>query len=99
MAVANLQGAHRSSSGQCVETHPGSAFAGAQRRRLLLEWNNHNALLASCIASRKDSFAAMRIVEAVSDRQGFFDTFFFEVFAFFFVVFLFLATFFFGAVL
>jgi len=66
MAVAHLQGSQQSSPGQCVETHSGSAFAGALRRRLSLEWNDHTALLASCIASRKDSFAAMRIVEAGS---------------------------------
>jgi len=68
MAVAHLQGAQQSSPGQCVETHSGSAFAGALQRRSSLEWNDHAALLASCIASRKDGFAAMRIVEAGSNH-------------------------------
>ncbi len=99
MAVAHSQGAQQCSSGQCVETYPGNAFARALRRRSSLEWNNHSALLASCIASRKDRIAAMRIVETGSDRQDFFDTFFFEAFAFFFAAFFFLATFFFGAAL
>ncbi len=67
MAVAHLQGAQQSIPGQCVETQPGSAFAGALRRRLSLEWNDHTTLLASCIASRKDRFAAMRITEAGSN--------------------------------
>jgi len=67
MAIAHLQGAQQSSPGQCVETRPGSAFAGALQRHSSLEWNNHAAFLASCIASRKDSFAAMRIVETGSN--------------------------------
>jgi hypothetical protein len=66
MAVAHLQGAQQSIPGQCVETQQGSAFAGALRRRSSLEWNDHTALLASCIASRKVCFAAMRIVETGS---------------------------------
>jgi hypothetical protein len=66
MTVAHLQGAQQSIPGQCVETHSGSAFAGALQRRLSLEWNNHTALLASCSASRKDRFAAMRKIETGS---------------------------------
>jgi len=66
MAVAHLQGAQQSSPGQCVETRTGSDFAGALRRRSSLEWNDHAALLASCIAIRKDRFAAMRIFETGS---------------------------------
>ena len=97
MAVANLQGAQQSTPGQCVETHPGSAFAGTLRRRSSLEWNNHTTLLASCIASRKGRFAATRIFETGSDRQDFFETFLFEVFVFFFDLVFFLATFFFAA--
>jgi len=50
------------------QTHSGSAFAGALQRRSSLEWNDHAALLASCIASRTDGFAAMRIVEAGSNH-------------------------------
>jgi hypothetical protein len=68
MAVAHLQGAQQSSPGQCVETHPGSAFAGTLQRRSSLEWNDHTALLASRIVSRKDRFAAMRIIESGSGR-------------------------------
>ena len=75
----------------------GSAFAGALRRRSSLEWNDHTALLPSCIASRKERFAAMRIVETGSDRQDFFEILFFEDFAFFFDA-AFLATFFFAVV-
>ena len=37
----------------------GSAFAGDLQRRSSLEWNDHTALLAPCISSRKGSFAAM----------------------------------------
>jgi hypothetical protein len=66
MAIVHSQGAQQSIPGQCVETQPGSAFAGALLRRLSLEWNYHNVLLASCIASRKDCFAAMRTIVAGS---------------------------------
>jgi hypothetical protein len=53
------------------ESNPtGSDFAGALRRRLSLEWNDHTALLAPCIASRKDSFAAMRIGEMGSSHYS-----------------------------
>ena len=97
MAVAHSQGAQQSSPGQCVETQSGIAFAGALRRRSSLKWNDHIALLASCIECRKDRFAAMRIVETGSDRQDFFETFFFEVFDLFFDVVFFLATFFIAA--
>jgi hypothetical protein len=69
MAVAHLQGAQQSNPAQCVETHLGSAFAGALQRRLSLEWNDHTALLASRTASRKGRFAAMWIIEIGSKSR------------------------------